>query len=278
MAISNFIPTLWEGRLLAHLDKNLVFANLCNRDYEGDITSQGDRVKINQIGDITVKDYKKNTDIAVEAIDGEQIELIIDQSKYYAFGVEDIDKAQANVELVDRAMERAAYALADTVDRFIASMHKEAKIKVGDDTTPIVITPESAYENLVDLKTALDDENVPRTGRFAVVPSWFEGMMLKDARFVAAGTTATDDKLANGFIGKAAGFDLYTSNNIVSTAGGKYKILAGNSSAISFAQQLVETEALRQEKRFADLIRGLLVFGAKVVQPKALACLTANNK
>lgn len=278
MAISTFIPTIWEARLLAHLDKALVYGNLCNRDYEGDIRNYGDTVKINQIGNVEVKDYTKGTPITVDEIDGTPTELHIDQQKYFAFHVDDVDAAQANVNLVDGAMARASYALRDVIDQYIASFHKSAGVKIGSSTTPISITTaDAAYGNLVDLKGALDDANVPSEGRWVVVPSWFYGLMLKDNRFVAAGTTKTDAVLGNGYIGSAAGFNIYQSNNVPSTSGAKYKILAGNNTAVSFAQQLIKTEALRESSSFSDLVRGLCVYGAQVVQPNALACLTADH-
>lgn len=278
MAISTFIPTIWEARLLAHLDKALVYGNLCNRDYEGDIRNYGDTVKINQIGNVEVKDYTKGTPITVDEIDGTPTELHIDQQKYFAFHVDDVDAAQANVNLVDGAMARASYALRDVIDQYIASFHKSAGVKIGSSTTPISITTaDAAYGNLVDLKGALDDANVPSEGRWVVVPSWFYGLMLKNNRFVAAGTTKTDAVLGNGYIGSAAGFNIYQSNNIPSTSGAKYKILAGNNTGISFAQQLIKTEALRESSSFSDLVRGLCVYGAQVVQPNSLACLTADH-
>lgn len=278
MAISTFIPTIWEARLLAHLDKALVYGNLCNRDYEGDIRNYGDTVKINQIGNVEVKDYTKGTPITVDEIDGTPTELHIDQQKYFAFHVDDVDAAQANVNLVDGAMARASYALRDVIDQYIASFHKSAGVKIGSSTTPInITTADAAYGNLVDLKGALDDANVPSEGRWVVVPSWFYGLMLKDNRFVAAGTTKTDAVLGNGYIGSAAGFNIYQSNNVPSTSGAKYKILAGNNTGISFAQQLIKTEALRESSSFSNLVRGLCVYGAQVVQPNALACLTADH-
>ena len=281
MSIATFIPTIWEARLLAHLDKALVYGNLVNRDYEGDIRQQGDTVKINQIADITVKDYKKGTDITIDDVDGTPTTLTISQDKYFAFKVEDVDQAQANVNLVDAAMARASYAMRDVVDQYIASFYASAGVTdgLGNDTTPLSITSATkAYESLVDMKGALDDANVPADGRFVVVPSQFYGFMLKDSRFVAAGTTKTDNVLANGYIGTAAGFQIYQSNNVPNTKGAQYKVLAGTRAAISFAQQITSTEALRMEKAFSDMVRGQLVYGAAVVQPKALACMTANFK
>lgn len=275
--ISTFVPTIWDARLLAHLDKALVYANLCNRDYEGEIRNYGDTVKINSISDIAVRDYKKGTPITTDDVDGTPTELKIDQQKYFSFKVEDIDRVQANVNLVDAAMKRAAYALADMVDKHVAGLSAKAGVKVGSDASPVAInTADKAYEALVDLRMALDEENVPTAGRFVVVPPWFYGNMLKDDRFVKAGTTKTDAVLAGGFIGSAAGFNIYQSNNVPNTSKAKYKIVAGTRAAMSFAQQILNTEALRMESQFADNVRGLLVFGSLVVQPKALAVLTAN--
>ena len=93
MAITTFIPTIWEARLLAHLDKALIYGNLCNRDYEGDISQAGDTVIINQIGDIAIKDYKKTEDITLDDVDGTPTQLKIDQQKYFAFKVDDVDAA-----------------------------------------------------------------------------------------------------------------------------------------------------------------------------------------
>nr|DAH62222.1 MAG TPA: Major capsid protein [Caudoviricetes sp.] len=281
MAVTNFIPQIWEARLLEHLDKALVYGGLVNRDYEGDITQQGDTVKINQIGDITVKDYDKSTGIMVEDLDSTQTTLTIDQRKYFAFTVDDLDAVQANIQLVDSAMQRASYGLRDAVDQYIAGLYAGAgtTADLGTDETPLAITSATkAYESLVDIKTALDGANVPSDNRFVVVPPAFYGYLLKDSRFVSAGTQKTDQVLQTGYIGDAAGFHIYQSNNVPNTEGAKYKVLAGTRAAITFAQQLLRTEAMRSEAKFADVVRGELVFGAKVVQPKALACMTANFK
>ena len=277
MAISTFVPPIWEARLLEHLDKALVYGNLVNRDYEGDIRNQGDTVKINQIGDITVNNYTKGSNITYESVDGTPTTLAIDQAKYFAFKVEDIDQVQANVNLVDGAMARASYALRDVVDKHIAAHYTDVTNTIGDDTTPESITSANkAYEALVDLRTALDEKNVQSTGRFVVVPPAFYAYMLKDSRFVAAGTSKTDSVLANGFIGQAAGFDIYQSNNVPNTEDTLYKVMGGTRQGISYAQQILSTEALRLEGTFSDAVRGQLVYGSVTVQPKALAVLTCN--
>ncbi|MDY2739479.1 MAG: hypothetical protein SOU94_06585 [Acidaminococcus sp.] len=127
MAISTFIPTLWSARLLAHLDKNLVLGNLVNKDYEGEIKQQGDRVKINQIADVVVKKYVKGTPLVYDDTDGNPTELVIDQAHYFGFKVNDVDAAQANVNLMDRSLERASYALRDVIDQRVAGHAREMR-------------------------------------------------------------------------------------------------------------------------------------------------------
>lgn len=268
MAVKNFIPTIWSARLLANLDKTFVYPSCVNRDYEGEIKQFGDTVKINQLGNVTVKDYTGTIDDA-EELNSSQILLTIDQKKYFNFKVDDVDKAQANVTLVDKGMGRAGVAIADVIDQYIATFVTQANIKVGNTTTPIAITKENAYDTLVDLGVALNKKNVTKQGRFVVVPPEFVGLLSKDSRF-----TKNDSVLANGVVGAVAGFEIRESNN-VPVATGKYSIMAGTDLAISYAGQVTEVEAYRPEKSFSDAVKGLYVYGAKVVQPDALCCLTA---
>lgn len=142
MSIKNFIPTLWSARLQANLDKKLVYADVVNHDYEGEIKKLGDKVKINQIGPITIKDYLTGDGAPKKLADPEEVtstqqELVIDKAKYFNFKVDDIDAAQANLKLVDKAMDRASYAIGDVIDQHIASFVKDAGIKVGSTATPI---------------------------------------------------------------------------------------------------------------------------------------------
>lgn len=276
MAITTFIPKIWSARLLAHLDKNHVFANLVNRDYEGEISAYGDTVHINQIGDVTIKKYTKGNEIdAPEDLSTTEQLLVIDQASYFNFAIDDIDKAQARAELMDKAMSRASYKLADENDKFLAGlMAAAAKIKVGSTSAPIALTAQNAYETLVNVKVAMDKNNVPRLGRWIVLPPEYEGLLLLDDRFVRGGVPQSDERLTSGFIGRAAGFDVYTSNNVPSSAS-KYSILASNNDSTTYAEQIIETEAYRPEKSFKDAIKGLNVYGGKVIQENAIAVLTA---
>lgn len=278
-----FIPTVWAARLLTALEKSLVYgqARVCNRDYEGEIREAGNTVKIGSIGDVTIGDYTKDTDIdpPETLTDAEQL-LEIDQAKYFNFYVDSIDRAQQNVNVLDASMQRSAWALRDAADAFLAATMDgavPAGNKIGSAAEPEVPTKDNAYEYLVDLGVLLDESNTPLDGRFVIVPAWFHGLLLKDERFVQAGTLRSDRALANGIVGEAAGFTILKSNNVPNTTGTKYKIIAGHSIATSYVEQILDVQTYQPEKRFGDAVKGLHVYGAKVVRNSALACLIANK-
>lgn len=279
MSVKNFIPQIWSARLLAHLDKIHVYAGLVNRDYEGEITQFGDTVKINQIGDITIKKYTGAKIDDPDELTGEQNTLVIDQANYFNFAIKDVDNAQTNPKLMNEAMARAAYGLNDTVDSLLAGiMVAGAAGAIGSDESPIVPTKDDAYDLLVDLGTELTEKNVPLVGRWVVVPPFYHGFLQKDSRFVGNGTDVNMAILQGGHIGAAAGFQIYVSNNVPNTDGEKYKILAGTNAGTSFAEQITETEGYRPESNFSDAVKGLHLCGAKVLQKDALATLTVNKK
>lgn len=245
MAFTNFIPEVWSARLLEHLDNVHVYSALLNRDYEGDIRAYGDTVHINQIGDIAINDYTGEDLAAPEELDSTMMELKIDQAKYFNFQVKDIDNAQSNPKVVDAAMQRASYNINDVIDNYLAGLLL-AGVKSGSTITAQTLTSANAYDYLVDLGVLLNEHNVPMLGRWAVIPPWFHGLLLKDERFVGNGTGYNQAILQGGWVGDAAG---------------------------SFAEQLVELEAYRLEKNFSDGLKGLHVYGAKVTQPDGLAVL-----
>lgn len=279
MSVKNFIPQIWSARLLAHLDKIHVYAGLVNRDYEGEIKQFGDTVKINQIGDITIKKYTGAAIDAPDDLTGEQDTLTIDQANYFNFAIKDVDNAQTNPKLMNEAMARAAYGLNDTVDSLLAGiMVAGAAGAIGSDESPFVPTKDDAYDLLVDLGTELTEKNVPLVGRWVVVPPFYHGLLQKDSRFVGNGTDVNMAILQGGHIGAAAGFQIYVSNNVPNTEGAKYKILGGTNAGASFAEQITETEGYRPESNFSDAVKGLHLCGVKVLQKNALATLTVNRK
>lgn len=276
MAITTFIPELWSARLMYALDKSHVAASLVNRDYEGTIRQQGDTVHINTIGAVTVNNYTRNTDIEdPEVLTTTDQTLEISQAKYFNFQIDDVDAAQAAGNIMDTAMGRAAYALNDVSDSYLLGL-----IAAGADSgnilgssTAVSLTADNVYNNIVDLRTVLDKANVPNNGRYIVVPPEVYGLLLKDDRFVKAtdGGTA-NNTLLNGNVGSVAGFTVYMSNNVPFSTD-TWSIPASVASSTTYAEQIVSTEAYRMEKRFADAVKGLHVYGAKVTDGKAIAVL-----
>jgi hypothetical protein len=276
MAITTFIPELWSARLLYNLENSHVATQLVNRDYEGIIRNQGDTVHINSIGEITVSDYTKNTDLAdPEVLATTDQTLVIDQAKAFNFQVDDIDKAQAAGDIVNTAMQRAAYKLADAADAYllktIANGASSANAVGG--TAGVTLTAENVYENMVKLRTALDKANVPTAGRSVVVPPDVYALLLLDDRFVKASDAGTSNSvLLNGEVGKVAGMSVFMSNNVTKKSS-QWIVTAQVPYATTYAEQIISTEAYRMEKRFADGIKGLHVYGAKVTDSTAIASM-----
>ena len=274
MAISAFKPEVWSAELLVALEKSLVYgaAGVVNRHYEGEISQYGDTVHIVNLADPTIGTYTAHTDITIEDVDDADQVLLIDQSKYFAFEVDDIEKRQARGDVMGEQARKAAYLLRD-----VADLHLAAKMAAGVDAGNLLAeatlaTPAAAYDKLVDMSVVLDEDNVPTEGRWVVVTPKFHGLLLKDDRFIAAGDESGAGVRANGVIGSAAGFSIRKSNNAPNGPGvgaGKL-ILGGYDGAVTFAEQIASVEAFRLEKRFADGVKGLHLYGSKVVRPTGL--------
>ena len=284
MSIKNFIPTIWSTKILQHMRDNLVYAGLVNRDYEGEITRRGSSVEVSMPGEVTIKDMPSRTHgdtkaireiDAPEGMEVQKVTLLIDQEKYFNFGVDDVDKVQMNLDLMNSYTESASYGFQSTIEKHVAEiMAKEAKLVLGSDEHPVALTSENIYKELIKMKVGLDKANVPPVGRFVVLPPEAEGLLLEDNKFVYVGTSSSEDSLKNGKVFRACGFDIAISNN-VPVEGNKYKIIATYKGSTTFAQQLLETKAYSPEKGFGDALKGLVVFGAKVVRPGKIVCMTA---
>jgi coat protein Gp5 len=281
MAIDNFIPQVWAATMMRYLDVAHVAASpaLVNRDYEGEIRGQGDTVKINQIGPITISDYTKNTDLSTpQTLTGAGTELVISNAKSFNFQVDDIDQAQQRPKVMGVAMQRAAYGVADVIDLAIFTAMGAGVAAANIVTADTSMSSTDAYDHLVDMSILLSAANVPQAGRWAAVPPWYHGLLQKDSRFVTAPTPIGTDALVNGMIGRASGFDVYVTNNLPQpTPGSVWQILTGVNLATSYAEQVVEVEAYRPEKRFADAVKGLTVYGIKVVLPAALSSINCTK-
>lgn len=290
MAITHFRPEQWASELIEALRATLVFASpqIVNHDYEGDIQRGGETVHISMIGDVEVTDYVKGQQITYDDPDDAGTELVIDQLKKWAVKLEDVDAAQSvnGGEVMSQLMMNAAYNLKSAMDGFVASMYTQvqsanvltAVTSLGGDGADADTMGEAAYELLVDLGVALDEASVPEDGRYVVVPPWYHGVLRKARSFINVEKAGDGGAaLRNGQVGMAAGFDILKSNNTAVPTTGTNVIQAGTPMAISVAEQIVKTDAFRLQDYFADAVRGLHVYGGKVVRPDALACVTVTR-
>lgn len=282
MAIIRFKPEIWAAELLVALRKNLVYgqAPVVNRDYEGDIAQAGDTVRITSISDPTIGNYVANsTTITPEELTDAQRTLVIDKAKYFAFKIDDIDARQAKGDVMPEAISRAAYKLADTVDQFIAAFYTDVQIanRVNGGTAVPVTDGDIAYAQILKLRTKLNEANVQSQGRWVIIPPWYEELLLNNNKFVRVDAAGTSEGLRNGIVGRVVGFDIYTSNNVVNVTGDDWAVLAGVNTAISYAEQINQVEAYRPESSFSDAVKGLHLWGAKVIRPDSLAYLLASQ-
>lgn len=280
MAVTNFQPEIWAAQLLSSLKKNLVAAgpSVVNRNYEGQIANAGDTVRITSISRPTVASYvKDSTTITPETLTDANRSLLIDQAKYFAFEVDDIDLRQSvnGGALMDEAATEAAYALADVADAYVLGLYSGVDSGNAISTTSIT-TAALAVSNLIALKVKLDVANVPTQGRYVIVPPWYHGLLLGSDLFVRVDASGNDQALRNGMVGRAFGFDVLVSNNCINVTGDDYIVQAGYPGAISFAEQIAKVEAYRPESAFSDALKGLHLYGAKLVRPTGIATLTAS--
>jgi hypothetical protein len=299
MSVLAFKPQIWSKVILAALQKNLVFGGpgISNADYEGEISGPGNVVHITQFGDPTISDYAPGATLTYQALTDAGLDLNVDQAKSFSFAVDDVDRRQAAGDMQSYLEERASYKLADVADQFVAGLYTGASVTnilngststassltVNNALTPVVYSsthPADFYQMvLLPLKVALTQSNIPMAGRYVVVPPWAEALLEQTQAFIAITDMRGEASqvFQTGMIGRCAGFDIYVSNNAVeySTADSNGKqnwiVQAGHPMAITYAEQIVQTEALRLQTTFADGVRGLHVYGAKLVRPDAIA-------
>lgn len=271
MAITNFIPTIWSETLYSELNKNFVAVNHCNRDFEGDIKSKGSTVNICGVGAININDYTKNVDMNnPQELDDSVTKLIIDQAKFFNFQIDDVDKAQSSPKLMEAAMAKAAEAIANEADKHVFSLHAQAGNKFinSSRSTPL-------YDTILEARQALYENNVgDNIELFLEVSPKVAACILREKILIP---TASGNSFETGYLGSIFGCKIFVCNNInVSTSSTEisHNCIMRTKRAIAFADQLSEVEAYRPEKRFADAVKGLHLYGAKVVYPKEMACIT----
>jgi hypothetical protein len=276
MSLELFKPTLWSQRFIVNTDKALVFKQVVDTSYEGEIQA-GQVLKINEIGDVNVSNYTSTGGVTWQDIEDAQRELVVDQQKYFAFAVDDVDAAQMNVSVMDGAMRKAAHSVADTVDQHIAGKYGEAGItnasNLGSSSTGLNLYANDMPDLITYMHRYLKENDV--MGRpWAVVPPWF--MQLLRYAQITNGTNTFDTPNSPALSGAVTGmgFDFYESNN-VSNDGTDYRIMFGARDALAYVGQLSKIEPVRREDYFADGVKGLYLYGAKVVRPDHLGVIHA---
>lgn len=276
MALANFIPEIWSKKLLKIFDKTVVMANLVNRDYEGEIQSAGDVVHVRTFGDVTINNYTRDMTISFQALTDPMVDLLIDQQKYFAFKVDDLDKAQSNSDILEGYASRAAIAIRDVVDSRLIGHYADVDSGnvIGTDVAPITLTSSNIYGYITQLGEKLDNCNVPQEGRNLVITPKFKTMLLQSDEFTRASSLG-DNVIQNGYIGNVAGFSVHVTTNNAPVSG-VVNLMAFTKDYISFASQVSKIETVRPYNMFADAVKGLYLYGSKVTLPKAGAVLKAS--
>ena len=295
---SYFLPSIYSRKVLNFFRKSSVVEAITNTDYAGEISAYGDSVKIIKEPVISVSDYTRNSDTTETRLTDQEINLVVDSAKAFKFIVDDIETNMSHVNFKEVATSSAAYALRDSYDAaVIANMFSGVSTSspdhvIGADAAAATQTmgQHQGGSNSIDLTGSdgtgtdpldvmafmaklLDEQNVPEEGRwFVAPPAWYEQLSQSGSKLMSVDFNAGQGSIRNGLVssGKLRGFDMYKSNNIAapSTAGGK--VLAGHISSTATAQTIISTETLRDPTSFGDIVRGLHVYGSKVLRPEAL--------
>jgi len=283
-----FIPEIWSGKLLVKFYEATVIAAISNTDYEGEIKDQGDKVIIRTVPDIAIRNYVKGQSLQIQRPEAPNVELPIDRAKYFNFVCDDIDKHQTDIALMDSWSRDASQQMKISVDTdFLADVYSDAHasnkgtsagaisgdIDLGTTGDILALTKANILEVIVDCGTVLDEQNVPETDRWGLLPAWACGMILKSDLKDASLSGDGQSILRNGRLGVIDTFTLYKSNLISTASDGGYTAyhsMFGHKSAISFAAQMTKMESLRAESTFGTLVRGLNVFGWNTLKTESL--------
>lgn len=288
-----FIPEIWSGKLIEKFYAATVLSAIANTDYEGEIKNMGDTVHIRTKPTITIRDYQVNQDLLVERPSSNIVDLTIDFAKYFNEALDDVMEVQSDINLLslwsDDAAEQMKIVI-DTgvltlIDAGVNSANKGAtagkislNINLGASGAPISLTPLNVLDSIVDLGTCLDEQNIPETGRWLVIPPWVAALIKKSDLRNASISGDGVSLMRNGRLGMIDRFTLYSSNLLPTATEGAtnaFRIFAGHPHGLTFASQITKMETMRSERSFSTLLRGLQVYGAKVLDGIAIAELYA---
>ena len=287
----NFLPEIWSGKLIENFYDATVLSAISNTDYEGEIRRMGDTVNIRTQPNITIREYVKGQNLVVENPDSPKLQLLIDKGEYFSCIEDDIDRVQSDIKLMDMWSKDASEQMKVKIDQRvltdmlpdIAAANKgatagqqSAAFNLGTTGSPLTVTKDGAsattpvVDLIVDMGTVLDEANVPESDRYLVIPARMAGLIKKSELKDASLTGDSTSPVRNGRLGMIDRFTLYVSHNL-SVSSGKTSIIAGHKMGFTFASQMTEMETLRAQSTFGNIVRGLQVYGYKVVKPEALA-------
>jgi hypothetical protein len=303
-----FIPTLWSGKLAQKFYASTVFGEIANTDWQGEITGMGDKVIINTIPSITINNYSIGQNLQYEVPAPSTISLTIDKGKYFGVNVNNVLELQSKPKLMDMFTNDASQQMKIQIDKDVlystfnqgAASNQgatagaiSAGYNLGTDLAPVSLTGANILENITALSAVLDEANVPEDGRFLVITPKDRQLLMQSNLAQAQFMGDSQSMVRNGRIGMIDRFTVYVSNLTPRGAAGRswmapdgtdsavastlkrHAIIAGHKSAITFASQIAKVEQLQNPNDFGQLVRGLNVYGHKVVQDKALALLVA---
>ena len=295
---SFFLPSVYSKKVLNFFRKASVVEAITNTDYAGEISAYGDSVKIIKEPVISVSDYTRGSDTTATKLTDQELTLVVDSAKAFKFIVDDIESNMSHVNFKEVATSSAAYALRDSYDAaVIAAMFSGVSTSspdhvLGADASAATQTmgQHQGGSNAIDLTGSdgtgadpldvmafmaklLDEQSIPEEGRwFVAPPSFYNELSQSGSKLMSVDFNAGQGSIRNGLVssGKLRGFDMYKSNNVAATSTSTGKIMAGHISSTATAQTIISTEVLRDPSSFGDIVRGLHVYGAKVLRPEAL--------
>ena len=294
-ANSYFLPAVYSKKVLNFFRKSSVVEGITNTDYAGEITAFGDTVRIIKEPEITVYQYERGQDVTATKLTDQEINLVVDTANAFKFIVDDIETSMSHVNFKEVASSSAAYALRDAYDQGVlvtmfagVSASSPNHILGSDNATDLAAGTFDGTGNLdigfasgehdpIDVLShmarLLDEANVPEEGRwFLANPEFYEQLVQTSSKLMSVDFNAGQGSIRNGLVssGKLRGFDMYKTNNIAATSNAAGKCIAGHMSSTCTAQTIVNTEVIRDPDSFGDIVRGLHVYGAKVLRPEAL--------
>lgn len=265
----NFIPEVFSKLLQAKFYSKSILPEISNTDYEGEISGQGDKIVVRTVPAVTINDYAGT--ITTQELTTAKVEMLIDKAKYYSFKVDDVLAAQADINMLEAASTDASEGMRIAVETDVLSSAVTGATTIGAQTT---ITSSNILEEILTLSKTLDELNIPEEGRFIVLSPEFISMLKQSELRQAYLTGDATSPLRNGLVGMVDRFKVFQSNMVYTPGSGAdagyTHVLAGHPKALSFASQFTNTETVRMESTFGDQVRGLKVYGSKVITPDAL--------